>query len=234
MPEPVTESLRIGEPEIVIRLRRNPRARRMILRVSRTGAGPVLTLPPRVPLAEARRFAQGHEPWLRSQIAARPQGLLPGWGATLTVLGEPLHIVPGPRLRSAAGLLHVPGPEPAVPARIGAFLREAARTHAVPAAERYAALIGRRPGRVTLRDTRSRWGSCTVTGDLMFCWRLALAPTAVFDYVVAHEVAHLEEMNHGPRFWALVRRLDPGLEASRAWLRRHGPELQRYAFRAAP
>jgi predicted metal-dependent hydrolase len=68
----------------------------------------------------------------------------------------------------------------------------------------------------------------------MFCWRLALAPTAVFDYVVAHEVAHLEEMNHGPRFWALVRRLDPGLEASRAWLRRHGPELQRYAFRAAP
>jgi predicted metal-dependent hydrolase len=227
----VTESLRIGEPEIVIRLRRNPRARRMILRVGRTGAEPVLTLPPRVPLADARRFALGQEPWLRSQIAARPGCLTPGWGATRMGLGEPLAVVPGPRLRRDDAVLQVPGPAAAVPARIGAFLQEAARAHAVPAAERYAALIGRRPGRITLRDTRSRWGSCTTTGDLMFCWRLALAPPAVFDYVVAHEVAHLQEMNHGPRFWALVRRLDPGLEASRVWLRRHGAELQRYAFR---
>jgi predicted metal-dependent hydrolase len=85
-------------------------------------------------------------------------------------------------------------------------------------------------GRVTLRDTRSRWGSCTSAGDLMFSWRLIMAPSAVLDYVVAHEVAHLAEMNHSDRFWAQVERLFPDHAAPRAWLRRNGAGLHAWDF----
>jgi hypothetical protein len=85
--------------------------------------------------------------------------------------------------------------------------------------------------RITLRDTRSRWGSCTADGALMYSWRLILAPPSVLDYVAAHEAAHLVEMNHSARFWALVERLCPDWQAERAWLRREGAALQAWRFR---
>ena len=79
-----------------------------------------------------------------------------------------------------------------------------------------------------MRDQKSRWGSCTSDGQLSFSWRLILAPSYVLDYVTAHEVAHLVEMNHGARFWRLVDRAVPRLEAARQWLHDHGAELHRY------
>ncbi|MGR3434759.1 MAG: M48 family metallopeptidase, partial [Shimia sp.] len=81
-----------------------------------------------------------------------------------------------------------------------------------------------------LRDTRSRWGSCSAAGGLNYSWRLVMAPPEVLDYVAAHEVAHLAQMNHSPRFWAEVAGLMPGYEAPRGWLRRHGADLHRYRF----
>ena len=101
------------------------------------------------------------------------------------------------------------------------------------AVDRHAAGLGRSAGRIRLADPRARWGSCTASGDLMFSWRLIMAPVDVLDYVVAHEVAHLAELNHSPRFWAVVRRLCPGYEPARDWLRRHGAELHRHDFSAA-
>ena len=92
----------------------------------------------------------------------------------------------------------------------------------------YAARIGKTVSRVTVRDTKSRWGSCSAAGALSFSWRLILAPEPVLDYVVAHEVAHLVEMNHGPRFWRLVRAMIADPSAQRAWLRRHRAELLSY------
>ncbi|MEL6678764.1 MAG: M48 family metallopeptidase, partial [Pseudomonadota bacterium] len=94
-----------------------------------------------------------------------------------------------------------------------------------------AARLGRRPGRSTLRDTRSRWGSCTSEGHIMLSWRLLLAPPQVLDYVVAHEVAHLQEMNHSPAFWSVVRDLCPDYERHRRWLHQHGADLHRYRFK---
>jgi predicted metal-dependent hydrolase len=94
--------------------------------------------------------------------------------------------------------------------------------------DRYSAEVGKRPTRITLRDTTTRWGSCSPTGRLAFCWRLILAPAEVMDYVVAHEVAHLAELNHGPRFWRLVRRLIPDYDKPRTWLSEHGIRLHRY------
>jgi predicted metal-dependent hydrolase len=130
-------------------------------------------------------------------------------------------------------VLHVPGGAAGLPPRVGAFLKDAARRGCAGAVARHAARLGRAPRRLTLRDPRSRWGSCTSEGDLMFSWRLAMAPSAVLDYVVAHEVAHLAELNHSPRFWAEVRRLCPDFEAQRAWLRRHGAGLHAFDFASA-
>ena len=88
--------------------------------------------------------------------------------------------------------------------------------------------IGRPPARISMRDTRSRWGSCSRAGNLNFSWRLVMAPENVLDYVVAHEVAHLRELNHSARFWTLVDTLCPDVKDARWWLRTHGAALHRY------
>ena len=230
----MAESIRFGDPAIEVRLRRHAAARRMVLRIPRAGGGPSLTLPLAATLAAARAFLREQEPWLRRHMAARPEGVPVGEGtelpigdARLTVRGHA-----GRRLFVADGVLHVPGRPAGLAPRVGAFVKDAARRGCASAVERHAARIGRAPRRISLRDPRSRWGSCTEGGDLMFSWRLALAPSAVLDYVVAHEVAHLAELNHSPRFWAEVRRLCPDFEAHRTWLRRHGPDLHAFDFAA--
>ena len=224
------EAISVGDPAIEIRLRRDGRANRMILRVGREAA-PVMTLPPTVPLARARAFALEQEGWLRSQLAKSPAPPPVGPGSVLPFRGGRLELRAGSgRLRLDGEALLVPGPAAQVGRRAAVYLRETALAACVAAAERHAARLGRAPGRVSLRDPRGRWGSCTATGDLMFSWRLILAPEPVLDYVAAHEVAHLVEMNHSPRFWALVACLRPDFAAQRDWLRRHGPGLMRYDF----
>jgi predicted metal-dependent hydrolase len=231
----LAEALSIGDPAIEVRLRRNVRARRMILRIARPGPVPILTLPPGVPVAQARAFLSDQEGWLRKHVAAcAPRRVveegarLPYLDRTLTVRGSRERIT-----RACEDVLLVPGRTEDMPARVGAWLREAARRECLAGATRRAAELGLPHGRIALRDTRSRWGSCTSTGDLMFSWRLIMAPSAVLDYVVAHEVAHLAEMNHSDRFWARVAALCPGYQAPRAWLRRNGAGLHAWDFSRA-
>jgi len=223
----VAEAIRIGDPAIEIRLRRSGRARRMVLRLAHAGAGPTLTLPPGVPIAKARAFLADHEAWLRGHMAARPAAATVGDGTVLPVGDRTLTIRAGAGRATIHrdGILTVPGPEASRALRVAAWLREEARRECVTAVDRHAAALGVRAGRISLRDPRSRWGSCTASGDLMFSWRLVMAPSAVLDYVVAHEVAHIAELNHSPRFWAVVRRLCPDFQASRDWLRRNGAAL---------
>jgi predicted metal-dependent hydrolase len=228
----VPDAIRIGEPAIEIRLCRNARARRMVLRVAQCGRAPTLTLPPGVPLAHARAFLQDHEGWLRQRLAAAGRttavgdgAVVPFGDAVLTLRAAPA----GPTARIGEELA-VRGPATGLGPRAAAWLREEARRACLLAVDRHARRLGLQPGRVSLRDPRSRWGSCTATGDLMFSWRLIMAPAAVLDYVVAHEVAHLAELNHSPRFWAVLRRLCPDYEGPRDWLRRHGASLHGYDF----
>jgi len=227
--------LRIGDPAIEVRIRRNARARRMVLRVASSGRAPTLTLPPGVALAQAQAFLTDQEGWLRRHLAAGPGrsrvgegSLLPFGGATLTLRGHA-----GRQTLRAGTELLLPGAPDRFGPRAAAWLREEARRVCVAAVDRHAAGLGRSAGRIRLADPRARWGSCTSSGDLMFSWRLIMAPVDVLDYVVAHEVAHLAELNHSPRFWAVVRRLCPGYEPCRDWLRRHGAELHRHDFSAA-
>ena len=112
-----------------------------------------------------------------------------------------------------------------------ALLKELARERLATSARRHSRAVGREFRQLTLKDTRSRWGSCSAEGNLMFSWRLILAPPSVLDYVVAHEVAHLRHMDHSRAFWNVVRKVCPEYQAPRNWLRREGAGLHRYRFR---
>lgn len=213
-------------------MRRSKRARRLTLRVPRDGGTPVLTLPAHVPLTEGRSFAESKGDWLR-RVAARQPGPCPVvTGAMLPVEGVALRLatdaVRTARIQDATLLL--PENRPAGPVA-QAFLKHLAHFRLQASCDRHAAALGRGYMAITLRDTRSRWGSCTHDGRLMFSWRLAMAPPEVLDYVAAHEVAHLAHMDHSPRFWAAVERLMPDYRRHRDWLRRHGGDLLRWQFR---
>jgi len=221
-----------GDPPLEVSLRRSARARRYSLRVSQLDGRVTLTLPKRAPLAEGLAFLQEKEQWIRGHLAAQQPEQIVSIGGTVPFLGRPVPLVAGGGrvARLVDGRLVVPGPEDRAAARVKAFLKIQARDRLVAAADRHAAALGRRYGRFTLRDTRSRWGSCSSRGDLMFCWRLVMAPPDILDYVAAHEVAHLVEMNHSPAFWAVVARLVDDYKAPRAWLRANGAALHRVRF----
>lgn len=126
------------------------------------------------------------------------------------------------------GAILVAGQPEHLPRRVGDWFKREAKARIEPLAGNLAAEIDRRAGRITVRDTRSRWGSCAYSGNLSFSFRLVMAPEHVLRYVVAHEVAHLAEHNHSPAFWAVVERLDPAYETARAWLAAYGEDLHRY------
>jgi len=114
--------------------------------------------------------------------------------------------------------------------RVHDYLKREARKDLQKAAAFYAHALGVRVRRLSIRDQSSRWGSCTSAGSLSFSWRLILAPPYVLDYLAAHEVAHLVEMNHSPRFWRVVARVCDHVERAKTWLDTHGNDLHRYGI----
>ena len=221
-----------GSPPVEIVLKRSARARRFSLRVSRLDGRVTLSLPARVREPEAMDFARAQEGWLRETLAAMPSRAGVGIGSEVPVEGRLLRLVAatGRGVRVEGDSLLVPGDPAQAGARVGAFLKALARERLVAASDRHAAAIGRKVTRVTLRDTRSRWGSCAHDGSLMYSWRLVMAPPSVLDYVAAHEVAHMVEMNHSDRFWAVVERLYPRWQVQRKWLHAEGQALHAYRF----
>jgi len=221
-----------GPPPVSVVLTRSARARRLTLRVSRLDGRVTLTLPHRMAIAPALAFLHDREPWLRGQLARQPAAETPAPGGSLPWLGAEVPLRSGPVRRATwdQGALLLPDDgKPAGP-RLVALLKTAARDRLAAACDRHATALGHRFTRITLRDTRSRWGSCSSAGALMFSWRIAMAPPAVIDYLAAHEVAHLARMDHSPAFWAIVARLCPGYKAARAWLRHEGDRLLRIDF----
>ena len=134
----------------------------------------------------------------------------------------------GSRRASDGPLICVAGERPHVPRRVADFLKREAHRDIEAAVARHARSIGVKPKRIAVRDTVSRWGSCSATGGLSFSWRLILAPPFVLDYLAAHEVAHLVHLNHSPKFWSLLRRACPETNRAEAWLKAHGANLHRY------
>ncbi len=226
---------------VAVAVRRNARARRLTLRVPTAGGPPVLTLPPGIGLMQAERFVTNHSAWLATHLSHRPEATPFAPGVLVPVRGVPHRVDHRPETRGTVWTeaapegqrLCVSGDRGFIARRIGDFLVRQARQDLTEAVERHAAAIERPVKALRLRDTVSRWGSCTVDGVLSFSWRLILAPAFVLDYVAAHEVAHLIEMNHSPRFWAIVDRLCPDMDRARDWLRLHGPELHAVGATAA-
>jgi predicted metal-dependent hydrolase len=221
-----------GAPGVGLILRRSARARRFSLRVSRLDGRVTLSMPAGAREAEALAFAREHADWIQRMQAGAAAPVAVGFGTVLPVEGRMLTLrqapVRAPRVEE--GWLLLPGGDDRAGARAQAWLKMQARVRLTEASDRYAAQLGRPHSGVTLRDTRSRWGSCSADGALMYSWRLIMAPPQVLDYVAAHEVAHLVEMNHSPAFWAVVRRLMPDQARHRAWLKREGNQLHRYLF----
>lgn len=229
--------LMLDDGPLRVAVRRHPQARRLTLRVRAAARDVTLTAPPHVPLAFAHDFVQRHREWVRVRLVRLPEAVPFEDGAVIPVRGEPHRIVHCPDARGtvwigpeAQGLptLCVAGDAPHLARRVQDFLKREARRDLAVAVGRYSAALKVQVGRLTLRDTASRWGSCSARGDLSFSWRLILAPAAILDYLAAHEVAHRLEMNHGPRYWRLVEQVYPSRREAEAWLRRHGSDLHRF------
>ncbi|MCR8825084.1 M48 family metallopeptidase [Pseudosulfitobacter koreensis] len=219
-------------PPVEVVLRRSARARRISLRVSSLDGRVTLTLPKGVAEREAMAFARAKEDWIRGHLQARLGNVDVIHGAQVPLDGQPRLIVQGAgrRVVVSDGEIAVPGAPEQAGARLQAHLKALARTRLAAASDLYAARLGRPYQRISIRDTRSRWGSCSSRGTLMYSWRLVLMPQAVLDYVAAHEVAHLEQMNHSQAFWDAVTRIYGSYGDARAWLRQHGSEYHRFRF----
>ena len=218
---------------VPLTIRRNKRAKRLILRADPATGTAVVTCPPWVSDAEAHAFAEKQAGWVHARLASAPKPLPFADGQVIPYLGRPHVIRHRPDARGGVwvedngnqGEIHVTGQAEHLPRRLADWLKRDARRRILPCVEDATTALGVTAGRITLRDTKSRWGSCAANGNLSFSWRLVLAPDRVLHYVVAHEVAHIREHNHGPRFWALVRDLADDMDACRKWLRDEGSAL---------
>ncbi len=221
---------------VPIQVKRSERARRMSLKVDPTQRIATLVLPPRVSERVAMAFIADHIGWLQSRLDALPPPIPFAPGIEIPLLGEPhlLQSAPGARrgVWIEEGGIHVSGPSDFFARRVGDFLKAEAKRRILTRAAAMTAHLGLDFKSVRVGDPKSRWGSCNSKGTLAFSWRLVLTPDPVLTYVVAHEVSHLKEMNHSPRFWAWVKSLAPDFEKQRRWLKTNGAALYRYGIPA--
>ncbi len=231
MKNPSQEEVALPGGPAMICWRRHARARRITLQIDARRGQVMVTLPMRAGRAAGLALVRQNAGWVTARLAALP-AIAPfadGGSVTIDGLVHPIRHRPDAHGGAwlAEGALHVSGEIDVLPRRVGDFLRaEAGRRFAAQAIAK-AAQAGLPVRRVTVKDTKSRWGSCSSDGVLMFCWRLLMAPAYVQDYVVAHEVAHLRHMDHGPRFWALADSLSPHRVRAGSWLTQEGASLLR-------
>ena len=241
--EPETFDLAFDGEVYAVRLRRHRQARRYTLRIQAATREVVLTMPPRGNLRDARAFAERHGGWIAARLQRLPQPAPFADGGIVPIRGVDHRIAhrDGGRGVTAieieaggAHLLRVYGAAPHVERRVTDFLKREAKRDLDEAAHRYARALNVTIKRISIRDQASRWGSCSSTGALSFSWRLILAPPFVLDYLAAHEVAHLVEMNHSRRFWRLVLQICPDAHRAKTWLDAHGAGLHRYGLQPDP
>ena len=229
-----------------IQIKRVATARRFTLRVRAATRDVVLTLPPRGSLGRAKIFVERHAAWIGTRLARLPVPTPFGPGAVIPLRGALHEIAHRPGARGTvwieaadAGIASLPrlcvsGEAPFVARRVQDYLMREAKRDLLAAVGRHTATLGVTAARLTLRDTTTRWGSCSSTGALNFSWRLIMAPPFVLDYLAAHEVAHLVHMNHSAAFWAVTERLIPDMDRAEAWLKVHGVQLMRFGAALEP
>jgi predicted metal-dependent hydrolase len=231
-------SVPIGGETVPYEIVRSPRARHIRLRV---GPDPILRIiaPPAARLGAIPHLLEPHGSWILRQLAAfqtapgtpphpiQPGQALPFLGASLC-----LRITAGPPAKLTVArqgdllVVHLPdGDDHLLPAALEAWYRDQARAVLHQRASHWSARLGLAFGRLSIRDQRTRWGSCSSEGNLNFSWRLVMAPMDVLDYVVIHELTHLRIPNHSPRFWQEVARHCPAYREHIGWLKDHGDSV---------
>ena len=230
-PAPVSEMLLLAGGETPIRWRRSRQARRISLRIDARAGMVVVTLPPRAAREAGLELLRTHSDWVAGKLAALPGQVAFEAGETIALSGVPHTIRAMPDARRGvwieAGEIRVSGERAFLARRVLDFLRGEARVALGACAKRIAQQSGLHPRRLVIKDTSSRWGSCSSDGAVMFSWRLVMAPPEIQHYVVAHELAHLRHLDHSPQFWAQVALLTPHRARAEAWLRLHGQALLR-------
>jgi len=225
-----------------IALKRVAGATRFTIRVRSATRDVVLTMPVRGSLTAARDFAERHAAWIGARMRRLPQPVPFEPDEFIPFEGVPHRVLHQPDARGTVWLGVTADSKPAicvagdarhVQRRVSDFLKREARKRLEESVRLYCSKINVKARDVTLRDTTSRWGSCSAAGGLNFSWRLIMAPPHVLDYLAAHEVAHLVHMNHSDEFWALTHKLSKDTDSAETWLKAHGASLHRYGARGA-
>ncbi len=227
-----SEYVTLPDLDVRLALRVNRRARRITLRFDAASGMVTLVLPSKRDLTDGVRFARTQVSWLRKHLARQPTRVPFADGSVVPFQGVPHTVrhrqeVCGGVWRHEHQLL-VGGTVLGLPARLTSWLRHQARIELHVRAEQYASILGRRVGRIWIRDPKSQWGSCSKSGNLSFSWRLILAPIEVLDYVAAHEATHLVSFGHGKVFRSTLDSLCPHVRSAEAWLAAQGHKLHRY------
>ena len=217
-----------------VTIKRSKRARRMSLRISSVDRGVTLTIPKYISNKSAQEFISEKRRWIEKHLNNIPERIAVSDATHLPFQGQEFLVDEGEtksvKICCDSSRIYVPSHRKKRNSSLLAFYRLAARDRLVAASDAYADKLGVSYSKISLRDTRSRWGSCTAAGGLMYSWRLILAPPEVLDYVAAHEVAHLVHMHHGPDFWDVVSNVCPNMETKRRWLKTNGVSLHLWDF----
>ena len=219
----------VGAP---VAVKRNPRARNLILRLATHGDGVEVVAPKRASQREIARFIQQHQGWIDKHLAAQKPRVKFAEGSWIPFEGVPHRLTREAALRGTvrreAGDMIFSCLSEHLPRRVTDHLIREARKALAASLAVHAKTLHLPPPKFTVRDTTTRWGSCSSTGRLSFSWRLIMAPPEILDYVAAHELAHIKHLDHGPKFWALCKKLAPQTDEAKAWLNKNGPALHRY------
>lgn len=232
-----TYSLRLAGHMTPVTVRRTAMAKRLTLRVDKTSGEVKLTLPQHVGKRTAEKFLINHVDWIVAERQSVEPDQIVETGSDLAFLGEAFGVVftgvPPRAVKFNNEEIHVGGPVDMAGKRLENWLKKEAGRVLFERAEFHANTLGAQYERVSIGDMKSRWGSCSSSGTLRFSWRLVMAPFEVLDYVAAHEVAHLLEMNHSDKFWAHVARCVPAYKVRRKWLKSEGNKLFKVRFQSA-
>ena len=220
-----------GFGKVHVEWRVSSRARRLALRIAPRANAITVTLPPACPPSQAQAFVRQHGGWIASRLQRLEKTPSFSDGSLIPIEGIPHRITHAPTRRGGAWIeqdrLVVSGDASFISRRVTDFLRAHAARVLGEEVRDMARTARLHPSRLDIRDTSSRWGSCSSTGRIMLSWRLVMAPQPVRHYLIAHELSHLVHMNHGPQFWKQVASLTPHRQQAEAWLRYHGPLLLR-------
>ena len=224
--------IKLGKPEITIIVNNSIRAKNYSIRILNSDNSVKLTIPPNGSFHEALAFIRLRETWIREKLSNRLPDISPKYGGEILFKGQKLIINMSNDKKTYIDndQLYLNVKTDQLSGKLKAFLMNKARDRLAFVSNDYSSVIGKTFEKLTLRDTKTRWGSCSSNGNLMYSWRLIMAPPKVLNYVAAHEVSHLLHLNHSTNFWDTVSYLMPDFRDHKDWLRKNGQLLHRYKF----